>query len=698
MDQTKRDFLKKPLRIAAVQYAQRPGDTMKVPEILEDGGFNAEQLLHAIGREGYGLYDKAEHFDLVKRYAAECGRRGIGIILYANAHMIPPEVYRKHPDWAQIGADGKASWVYGNYVFACVNSPWRDAFFQRIRDSLEQDIRGIFLDGPLFIAEGCRCGNCRKLFRGEFGHSMDSASRAELLRFKSEHVARFVKDVRGVIEESGKDAALYVNCIGLAENTTGCDVDTVFPYVDLIGSEGGFLFYGNPNEVSIWHGSETAKYLESKSRGKPCVIFNAGNHQPWARQMHTVPETTLLYASAVANGGNVWYGIHGLIDGFRTPAGQAAFRFNRFLAKNEDFFTGTQQSAEVALLWPRHTADSFPEEAAETDFTKAAKNPEPHAAGSFQKEFHGFSEILFRSHIQFAVLDEACVRSGDLKKFKALILPDASCLSDAEIDAVRSFVRAGGRLIATLESGRYDARGNPRASSPLQELLGIRSVEQTVACEPGCGYMAFEGKRPLVKSGSGGASAGFSTATLRCAYAEDARVLASSYEPMRGRYGAFNEKKYPCITARKAGLGTAVYIAGGIGQTYLDYGIPEMEEAVRTLVRRMTPRDLRVERAFPSVEVELRLQPGRNRRLIHFVNHTGAMRRPIGELIPCRGIRVSLKAEKPVGRVRSLFRPKEIPFEEKQGRILFSVDVEDYELVAVEESPGGNPDLQNVQG
>lgn len=693
MSQTKRKFLGKPLRIAAVQYGQRPEDTLKVPAILEKGGFNTEQLLHAIGREGYGLYDKAEHAELIRKYAAECARRGIGIILYANAHMVPPGAVRDHPEWAQAGADGKLS------GFACVNSPWRDAFFQCVRDSLEQDIRGIFLDGPIFIREGCRCARCRKLFSEEFGHPIDSASRGELSRFKSEHIARFVKDVRDVIRASGKDVALYANCLGLVENITGCTVDAVFPYVDLIGSEGGFLFYGNPNEVSVWHGSETAKYLEAKSQGKPYVIFNAGNHQPWAREMHTVPETTLLYASTVANGGNVWYGIHGLIDGFRTPSGQAAFRFNRFLAENEEFFTGTEQQAGVALLWSHRTADNFPGETAETDFTKAAGDSGPRAAGSFQKEFHGISEILFRSHIQFSILDEACVRGGDLKKFRTLILPNASCLDDAEIEAIGSFVRAGGCLIATLESGGRDAQGNPRAASPLRKLLGIRRVERTVLYRPGCGYMRFEGERPLVQSGSGEASAGFTTGTLRCAYAGDARVLASSYEPMESRYGAFNEKKYPCITVRKAGLGTAVYIAGGIGQTYLDYGIPEMEEAVRALVRRLTPGDLQVERAFPSVEVELRLQPGRNRRLIHFANHTGAMRRPIGELIPCRGIRVSLKAEKPVRRVRSLFRPKEIPFVREGDWIRFSVDVEDYELVAVEETPAeGRPDLQNVQG
>ncbi len=690
MGKTNSDFFKKPLRIAAIQFAQRPEDVMKVPALLEQGSFNAEQLLHAVGNEGYGLYRKEMHYDLIKKYIADCSRRGIGIILYANAHMLEPEMFKAHPDWMQVKLDGHGVPAYGTYSFACVNSPWRDWFFQRIRESLEQDIRGIFLDGPLFIAEGCHCRHCQELFQNEFGHPIDKATRSELSSFKSEHIGRFVRDVRNVIRESGKDVALYANCLGLVENITGCTVDAVSPYVDLIGSEGGFLFYGDPNEVSIWHGSETAKYLESKAKGRPYVIFNAGNHQPWAREMHTVPETMILYGSTVANGANVWYGVHGLIDSFHTPGGEAAFQFNRFLKDNEPYYTGTEQVANVALLFSHRTIDTFPDEVAETDFTRAAKNSEPHAAGSFQKEFHGISDMLFRAHCQFTILDEGCLSDGSLQKYRALILPNTCCLSDADLLEIRRFVENGGCLIATLESGMYDENGVKREHSPLQDVLGIRSVDGMEQCEPGCGYMRFEGDEPIVRGGSGPAegsgylAAGFTTGTMRCTYSDDVEVLASSFYPMKGRYNSFNEKNYPSITMRRCGRGTAVYIAGGIGQTYREYGIPEMKAAMTSLVEKLAPGDLRVENAFPTVEVEMRRRPGGEDRLIHFVNHTGYMRRPIEKLIPCTGISVSLKTQKPVKRIHSLFHPQEIPFRQDGEYVRFFVDVTDYELVAVE--------------
>lgn len=683
MGKVKDEFLNHPLRIAAIQFSQRSEDTMKVPEIIADGGFNVEQLLHVVGNGGYGLYRKEKHYDILKQYIADSKKRGIGIILYANSHMVEPGQYKLHPDWVQVGPDNNAADVYSTYLYACVNSPWREQFFQRIREALEQDIRGIFLDGPIFIAPGCHCKYCRKLFLEEFGHSMDDATQGEICSFKSEHIARFVKDVRNVIRESGKDVALYCNCLGLVENVTGCTVDAVFPYIDLVGSEGGFLFYGNPNEVSLWHGSETAKFLESKAQGKPYVIFSAGNDQPWAREMHTVPETKLLYASAISNGANVWYGIHGLIDNFRTPAGETAFYFNRFLAKNEKYFVKTRRRADTALLWSQRTADLFPEDVAQTDFTKAEKSSKSQFDGSFRKEFRGSAELLFRMHSQFAIIDETCVKNGDLSEFKLLILPNTCCIDDKTAAEIRRFVENGGSVIATLESGRFDGDGNRMAHPPLWDLFGICSAEEVREREPGCTYIKFE-NGPLAGIAGGEPVAGFVGCTLRCNFTSDAKTLASSFIPLAGRYAKFPTETYPSVIARRVGKGTVIYLAGGLGQTFFNFGVPEMKAAAEALVKAIAPGELRVENAFPSVEVELRGKPGKLVRLIHFANHTGYMRRPVDRFIPNPGIRVALKTEAPAKRVFSLFHPKEIPFEYKDGEVRFTVDLEDYELVAVE--------------
>jgi hypothetical protein len=684
MKKSDHDFGKKPMRIAAIQYGQDPADTMKIPALLEQGGFNVEQLLHAVGKEGYGLYNKEKHEDILKAYCDDCAQRGIQIILYANAHMMNKNTFEENPTWAQRQKDGLPAMAYGNYVLACMNSPWRDTFLSTIKDALKQNIQGIFLDGPLFIAEGCHCPACEKSFSEEFGHTLNRASHSELLHFKSHHVARFLKDVKELITQSGKNVILYANSIGLAENTTGCDIDSVFPYVDFIGSEGGFLFYGNPNEVSLWRGALCAKYLSSKSQGKPIVVFNAGNHQPWARHMHTAAETTMLYASTVASGGNVWYGIHGPIDQLGSAGGQAAFKFNRFLAQNESYFDHTTPYADIALVWSHSTINTFRETVAESDFTKAEENGETKAIGSFQNEFQGITDMLFRGHKQFAVIDEKNILLGELHKYKTVILPNTLCMSDETITSICEYVKGGGNLIATLASGLFDALGNRRANSPFQKLFGLQDAGEIVEYSSGCGYMTFEGSTPFISKDSDKIIAGYSSPVIKYNYQDSTQVLACSFLPMEGRYSAFCKQKFPCVTTGAFGLGKAAYIAGGIGETYNDFGILDMKYIMEGLIDRFTESDLHIENAFPTVEVELRTQAEKGLHLIHFINHTSYMQRPIEEFIDCKGIHVSLKTATPVKRVYSLFHPEEISFQQQDSEIHFSLDVKDYELVVVE--------------
>lgn len=678
---TKQEFLAKPMRIAAIQYGQTPQDTFRVPQLLAQGGFSVEQLLHAVGHEGYGLYDRARHEETLRRYLQECKKNGLQVILYANAHMVEPEQVAKHPEWAQRNADGTPAGS-GEAVYACVNSSWREEFFRHIQDSLEQEIQGIFLDGPIFTADGCHCPVCRKLFAEEFGIPMEKASPSALTRFKSRHIGRFVHDVRCILEKNGDQTALYANCLGLTENITGCTVDAIYHDVDLIGTEGGFLFYGDPNEVSLWHGSESAKFMESKCGGKPYVIFCAGNDQPWARGMHTAAETTLLYGAAIASGAYVWYGIHGPIENLDTPAGREALRMNRFLARNEACFSGTHGEADVVLLWSQQTADAFPEEIAQTDFVSAHKQSTQTHAGSFRREFEGFADMLFRSHVQFAIADETSL-AARLSSCRLLILPNVCCMDEVTAETVRCYAEGGGAVLATLETACYAPDGARRAAGLLDTLLGIVRTPEIVHAETGCTYLRFCGA-PLAAICGGAPVPGFTTGTAQTAFAPDCTTLAREYRLLHGRYGIFPQESTPVMACRHTGRGTALYAAGGLGQTFRDFGIPELRQAVAALCDALAPGRLTLENALPTVEAELRRRAADGSWLIHFVNHTGCMRRPAEAWVPNRNITVHLKTDFTAGRVHTLLYPKELPFTQKDGEVEFITDVTDYELVIIE--------------
>ena len=60
-----------------------------------------------------------------------------------------------------------------------------------------------------------------------------------------------------------------------------------------------------------------------------------------------------------------------------------------------------------------------------------------------------------------------------LRKFKVLILPEASALSDREVKLIKDFLANGGKVIADYEAATCDEHCIPRPSSPLDELFGI---------------------------------------------------------------------------------------------------------------------------------------------------------------------------------------------------------------------------------
>ena len=671
-----RKWYQDPLLIAAIQFEQEHDESFLAPPILDRAKFDTEQLLHVFGKEVIGLYIKERDEERVRRYISMSPDRNI--ILYANAHIVSKETFAAHDNWAQRTADGNAAPGYTNEIMICMNSPWRDYFFDRLREMLELPIKGIFLDGPSIIGGGCFCPDCQRLFLAQYGHPLSEATRRELRNFKSACATRFIHDVRTIIHETRPDVILYANSPGLSENVTGGDVDEIYNEVDFIGSEGGFLFYGDPNNVSLYKTSNTARYLEAKSGGKPYVVFCAGNHQPWARYMMTPEENELLAAATVSNGANLWYGIHGSIHDFETKSGEAALSLIRELAENKEYYTDTRRRADVAVLWSKESIHAFPEAVEETDFTTKERHGISRF-GSAQKEFDGVCEILARNQLTYAILDEKNLREDDLSAYPLLILPNAVCLDDAAAEKICAYVNAGGNVIATLCTGMCDELGNPRATGALAELFGIQS-STLLNYDAGCGYLSMNDPA-FAEQMTSNPTAGFAGSVLRAQFADDCTVLASMHEALPGRYSMLPSSTYPSVIERRVGRGRVIYLSGALGATFAQYGVADFKTLLPLMVTRMIAPSIRVANAFETVEVNVREQEART--LVHFINYTAAMRRPLEHTIPCQGMQVSLRVSHPVTRVLSMRTGREIAFTTQGDEVSFSFDVNGVYDVAV---------------
>jgi hypothetical protein len=140
-------------------------------------------------------------------------------------------------------------------------------------------------------------------------------------------------------------------------------------------------------------------------------------------------------------------------------------------------------------------------------------------------------------------------REEDFSSFRLLVLPETISVSEYLVSALRSFVSAGGVLVADGRCGRMTGNGRQVSSGLLDDLFGI-AHGPALSLKPGAKLRALKGATWLPLGASVGA--------LRSLDAE-VRIPAGS-----GAEAAASAGKAPALIRRKVGKGWAVYLNADI--------------------------------------------------------------------------------------------------------------------------------------
>lgn len=623
--------------------------------------------------------------DLLGPYLGTAHRAGIRVLVYMNVHWLRADFAGKHPDWLQLKRDGKViDDVYGRGMSPCVNSPGYRAYsFQAIRDLARYPIDGVFLDGPIFISSGCFCSACREKFRASCGSDLPSKEDWEdtawkrFIEFRYDSITDYLRDARAALKEVRPEAIIYMNGQGLWPSwPNGRDNRRLAAHQDIVGAEGGFLG-GVLGNVPLWKPAMSAKLLETQAGGKPTVIFSAGHHCGFDRYTISPAETALLYAGTVAHGASPWYGLYFDDTGTAGPLSTGAL--NRFIRANEPYLAGTTSAADVALMWSARTADYYRATVPVTDFTQdGEKLTKQIKAGDHYKAFSGYFEALTRSHVPFDVLDERGVEEN-LDRYACLVLPNAACLSDRLAGIVRGWVEKGGLLVSSFETSFYDEWGARRQAPALADLFGVKPVSIEGRCaldffdrgEGDCfegidqGFIPSPPFRMLCEATTG-TGLGF--------YRER---LPARYQPLP------RLSKHPAIVENGVGRGRSVYFAGNLEEAYLEFHFEEHERLMAAPIRRWVA-PLVVTDAPSTVEVVLRRLAKRRRLVVHLINYTGEMVRPLRSILPVRNVRVTLPRVGKVASAKTLVKAGPIRCSQKGGVSFLIKEVGIHEVIVLE--------------
>ena len=216
-----------------------------------------------------------------------------------------------------------------------------------------------------------------------------------------------------------------------------------------------------PRHFPLWANGQNGKEFRAVMGNKPIGgIFHMGfeDVHRWKDSVQGSEELRLFVADGVAHGLRVWFTkFHGKIYD-RRWLNPVKDLYNRY-AGWEPYLRNTANLARVGLVFSQATGKFY---GAEDAHEKVGK------------PINGIYQALTESRIPFEMVHESyLVDQKYLSAFKTLILPNIACLSDAQCEGLKAFVKSGGGLIATFESSLYDERGNKRPNFGLSELFGV---------------------------------------------------------------------------------------------------------------------------------------------------------------------------------------------------------------------------------
>ena len=650
--------------------------------------------------------------DLLEGYVGAAHKAGLAAIAYLDLHWYRDEFGAEHPDWLQITADGRSIGqvrpLYGKGTSFCVNGGWRDWSFELIREVAAYDIDGVFLDGPVVFPDCCWCAACRAGFRQLYGGDLpcdedwSNPRWKQFVEFRQSSMEGYLRDARAALKAIKPEAVLYLNSGNWNSDWRAPrDVQRLVDYQDITGVE---AFFSRPLERQkfLYYTSASAKYVESL--GKPSTIFFTTWQSPWENFANTPTELKLTVAEVVANGSNPWVAVlDETLEGYPRALTPIQEMFE-LLERNEEFYANTRSGANVALWCSMQTRyyycsrlDEFhrdvgtgKEEDLQIDLGEGTGRTSWKAAKQASEEetvesFQGFFDALTRRHVPFDVVVDRTITFEQLSAYDVLVMPNVACLSHEQAETIRTFVREGGGLFATFESSLYDETGEPRGRYLLEDLFSAGPPEGMFV-QTKYDSMIAKHHHPALGGANPGEFLPRPARVLKTRAAEAASIPMKVMEPLDQVITSLKgESDYPGLIVSSYGEGKVIYSPADLARHYYDQRmIPHLNMLSGGIQWLLGDRNTLEVEAPGTIEAVVRAQPDRGRTIIHLINLTGEMQRPIEKVIPLADIALKVKVAG-AQRAHTLMEPAELPIRTEDGWVSLSLPrLELYEVIVIE--------------
>lgn len=639
--------------------------------------------------------------DLLDEIVPVAHREGLHVLARIDPSCAPKSLAESHPEWFTRDRDGNLCEVSDHYVTCPSGAYYRERMAEVVTEILTRyPVDGIWNNAGKFGAWDttvCHCASCQASFRAYAGDAIPLEEDWEdpvwrrFNEWRYRQIADWVKLMHGAIHAANPDA-IFISAVQLMESLEtiqigGWDIDYWLDGQDVLTFE-----CQRRNTAPWWPGIQ-AKYLASLGPDRPRWMTVSYFYPWWRLSASPEAENRAWIAQQFANGVSSWLHINGGYSPLFDRRTLAPMRevFAR-LARWEGYFDGARSVAQVAVVFSRHTQDNY-----------GRDKPGPR----YFDPVRGTYCALQEAHIPFDMLSDKFLDAATLARYRAVVLPNAACLADPTVEALVDYVKGGGSVVCSFETGRYDTEGKAVERPALDALLGTRRTG--VRRDLKSSYAKLERRDDPLLEGIGDTDLlpnDGALVELEVDTSAGREVPLTLIPPVIAHSGAtISIPEYsaigsgtdiPVALRGMFGAGRVVYFANQIDALFYHYGFPDLGQVLSNAVAWAIGdgRELHIHAPDHVDSTHMRQStPNGRRDLVHLVNfpvgkhlNTG-WRHPGTSIHPVSGIVVSLGcgASERVRSVSVASNETRLVPTLRDGRVEVVVDtLDDHEIVVFE--------------
>ena len=613
-----------------------------------------------------------------------CRTLGMRVLARTDPHATRDDVRQRHPDWISVDPTGapRRHWANPELWITCALGPYNFELMDRVHREIVEiyKVDGIFSNRWKPQGGDCFCTHCAENFRAATGHELPTTSdvrdprRREYVDWRNARLVALWKQWDATVRRANPEARFIPNGPPTLESAG--------QLAEIQFSD----FQARHGLMPPWANGRRAKEFRSVMGRRPIAgIFSVGVEERyrWKDSVQSEPEVRLWVAEGTANGQRPWVAkFSGVLYDRRWLT--TVERIYGWHFSHERYLRNDTPLARVALLHSEQTAANYPGIASDAQH-------EDHVLGMYH--------ALVEARIPFELVHEAFLDPGRLAPFKLLILSDAAALSDAQCDAIRSFVAGGGSVVATFASSLCDEAGERRTDFGLADLFGVRFTGRVDGPMQNS-YLSLDadaqtGRRHPVLEGLD-ATPRIINGAFRLDVAPTMAfpspvTLIPTYPdlPMEDVYPRVAHTETRELYLRQAGKGRVAYIPWDIDRAFWEVLSPDHGRLLRNVVTWALDEPPIVEVEGPGL-LDVSVWRQSQSVTVHLVNLTNPMmmKGPLREILPIGPQRVRLRLPKGVvARTVHLLTADAAPAVERtpDGVLTITVPtIEVHEVVAID--------------